>query len=305
MLSAQTGSNIVNNSINMDGVVPARTLLNRKGKVVLSGADVGSVTVSGTLDVSGQGSGEQGGTIQVLGKQVDLKSTAQLLASGDAGGGTVLVGGDYQGKGSLPRSLNTNVSAGAQIEANALTNGKGGKVIVWSDGVTTMNGNIFARGGQKGGDGGFVETSGKKGLGIAATANVDVGSNIDKAGTWLLDPDRLFIANSLSSDTTLVGPPTGDFTVAPSVIVDALSRGDVNLAATQLIQVDAAIDSRGQGSGSTLRFSDQPSDGASTPDGALTINLNAPINLGVEQTLTGRVRRLTSTRRFLIFSRMV
>jgi filamentous hemagglutinin family protein len=280
-LSAQSGSQIVNSAINMDGLIQARTVENKQGEIVLSGGNSGSVAVSGTLDVSGLNAGQSGGTIKVLGQRIDLSQTARLLASGDSGGGAVLIGGDYQGKGGLPTAFTTTVNAGSQIEANGLTNGKGGKVIVWADGVTTMNGSIFARGGLLGGDGGFVETSGKTGLSISSTAQVNVGANIDQAGTWLLDPDRLFIASSFDSGTTLPGPTTGDFTVDPSVIESALYESNVDLAANALIQVDSAINSGEQTSSRTLSFTDQ------NADGNLTVNLNAPIQLGTNQTLTG------------------
>jgi filamentous hemagglutinin family protein len=279
-LSAQAGASVVNNVINMDGVILARTAENRLGTVVLSGGNTGTVAVSGTLDVSGQAAGQMGGTINVLGNQVNLIGPAQLLASGDSGGGTVLVGGDYQGKGNIPTAFNTTVGEGVQIRSDALTHGNGGKVIVWANGLTSMNGLISAQGGATAGNGGFVETSGQSGLSIAGTASVNVGATHGAAGTWLLDPDRLFI-DSGSSANLLPGPLTGDYFVAASVVQNALSTGNVTLAANDLIQVDTSIDSSTQLNSNTLTFADQ------NQNGSLTVNLNAPILLASTQTLNG------------------
>jgi filamentous hemagglutinin family protein len=280
-LSAQAGASVVKNVINMDGVILARTAENRQGTIVLSGGNTGTIAVSGTLDVSGQTAGQMGGAINVLGNQVNLIEQAQLLASGDSGGGTVLVGGDYQGKGKVPTATTTTVNDGVEIKADALTNGQGGKVIVWADGVTTMNGRISAKGGATSGNGGFVETSGKAGLSIASTASVNVGAANGASGSWLLDPDRLFIDSNADNSNTLPAPLTGDYFVASSVVEDALSKGNVTLAANDLIQVDTTINSSAQLNSNVLKFSDQ------NADGNLVVNLKAPIILAPTQTLTG------------------
>ena len=97
-------------------------------------------------------------------------------ASGRAGGGTVLIGGDWGGGNPNTTCVN-NPSASSRtsrsrprprsaidpattINASATERGNGGKVILWSDSQTTFAGTILARGGAQGGNGGFVETSG-------------------------------------------------------------------------------------------------------------------------------------------------
>ncbi|HZV93745.1 MAG TPA: filamentous hemagglutinin N-terminal domain-containing protein, partial [Caldimonas sp.] len=82
----------------VDGVVRARSIESRNGSIVLSGGSSGIVAVTGQLDVSGH-AGMSGGTIEVLGERVGLMNEARLDASGSAGGGTVLVGGNRQGNG--------------------------------------------------------------------------------------------------------------------------------------------------------------------------------------------------------------
>ncbi|HEC12967.1 MAG TPA: filamentous hemagglutinin N-terminal domain-containing protein, partial [Acidiferrobacteraceae bacterium] len=142
----------------------------------------GIVTATGTSDVAG-------GNIQMTGGTVALNN-AQILASGKSGG-TVLVGGDFQGAGKLANAQNTTVDAQSSIHASATGTGNGGKIIVWSDDTTTVEGALKATGGPTGGNGGFIETSGKKTLEFTTAANVSAPKG--KAGTWLLDPENIDI----------------------------------------------------------------------------------------------------------------
>ena len=51
-------------------------------------------------ELTARGSEGKGGDIRVLGERVALESAAKIDASGPAGGGQILVGGDYQGNNS-------------------------------------------------------------------------------------------------------------------------------------------------------------------------------------------------------------
>ncbi|HEY9832918.1 MAG TPA: filamentous hemagglutinin N-terminal domain-containing protein, partial [Stenomitos sp.] len=140
--------------------------VNNQGQVVLTGSDIqvdsntGSVTVAGNLDASNKTSGQAGGTVHVLANKIALVESAQVDVSGDAGGGTALIGGDYQGKGQVPNATQTFVGSNVSINADAISTGNGGKVILWADEATRFYGNISARGGSLAGNGGFVEVSG-------------------------------------------------------------------------------------------------------------------------------------------------
>jgi len=65
--------------------------------------------------------------------------------------------------------------------------GSGGRAIVWADQSTYFAGTLTARGGINGGDGGFVETSGKGTLIVRRAPDVSARRN-GRPGTWLLDP---------------------------------------------------------------------------------------------------------------------
>jgi filamentous hemagglutinin family protein len=196
--------------VNNTGVIEARTVENHAGVITLLGgmtagqvnvggtldaSAAGVVSVSGTLDASGKGAGQTGGSVSVLGQHVGLFGQAKIVASGDAGGGTVLVGGDYQGKNpSVQNASATYVSPDASVNADAITSGNGGKVIVWSNDVTRAYGSFSARGGAQSGDGGLIETSGHF-LDVAGVG-IDAGATHGRAGTWLLDPFNVTITSA-------------------------------------------------------------------------------------------------------------
>ena len=165
----------------------------------------GTVNVGGTLDASGAGAGQIGGSVTATGYHVGLFG-AHINASGGAGGGTVLMGGDLHGaNAAIQNASATYLSADSTITADAITNGSGGKVVLWSNDSTRAYGSISARGGAQGGDGGLIETSGHW-LDVAGV-NVNTGASNGKHGTWLLDPADVTITSSTSNGTFSGGNP--------------------------------------------------------------------------------------------------
>jgi filamentous hemagglutinin family protein len=216
----------------------------RAEKVAVRGGKGGRVEVSGKIDASARGKGKKGGRIEVAGETVALTG-ATLDASGARGGGEVLVGGDWQGGGTVSRAQTTTVDAATVIHADALRNGPGGKVVVWADGATQFDGRISARGIGAGQAGGQVETSGKLTLGVGQTARVDASSPLGKMGDWLLDPENLTIA--AGGGGTIGG--AGNQTVDAGVINTAAAT--VILTATENITFAQAIAMTKAGAGLT------------------------------------------------------
>ncbi|MFC6283367.1 two-partner secretion domain-containing protein, partial [Polaromonas aquatica] len=209
ILTASATDALLRTVVNNSGVIEAKTLNNQGGVIRLEGGDSGVVHVSGTLDASGKGAGEQGGKIQITGDKVGLFDAAKVDVSGDAGGGTALIGGDFQGNNAAVKNASaTYVSADANVNADAITSGNGGKVIVWSDGTTRYNGSISAKGGADSGNGGFVEVSGK-GL-LAFKGEVDTSAAHGRYGTLLLDPTNIWIAVDNASANAAAGYTVGD-----------------------------------------------------------------------------------------------
>ncbi len=185
-------------TVNSDGTVQ----LTRSSVAIPT--DTGSTIVSGTLNTSGIEPGQTGGKVQVLGDKVGLIN-AKFDVSGSNGGGTVLIGGDYQGRGVVPNASRTYVSNNSAINADSLLNGHGGRVIIWSDGLTGYYGNITARGGNQSGNGGFVEVSGKQGLDFKGVTNTSATNGLN--GTTLLDPRDIIIEpdDGLPDDNAQLG----------------------------------------------------------------------------------------------------
>ncbi|MCH8187390.1 MAG: filamentous hemagglutinin N-terminal domain-containing protein [Proteobacteria bacterium] len=192
-LTVADARNLVDSVINMEGIIEARTVEQSAGRIVLNGGETGIVSVTGTLDASGGDAGEIGGQVTVLGEKVGLFDGAVVDVSGDAGGGTALIGGNYQGAGPELNAQFTYLSSGMRIDADAITQGDGGTVIVWADQGTRFGGTITARGGAESGDGGFVEVSGKESL--AFTGSVDLTAPNGANGTLLLDPNNITIVD--------------------------------------------------------------------------------------------------------------
>ncbi|WP_033169680.1 MBG domain-containing protein [Selenomonas sp. ND2010] len=165
-LSAAAGTELTNSVVNQEGIIRAQSLDGDTGKVQLT-ADSVRVKDGSTIDVSGDN------------------------------GGKVEIGGGWQGSGSLTHAKNVNVEDGASIKADARAdNGNGGEVVVWSDGKTSVHGNISAKG--KGdGDGGKVETSGHE---LCVTGRVSAASEQGRNGQWLLDPYNVEITDGGAQD---------------------------------------------------------------------------------------------------------
>jgi len=173
------------------------TGITRAREIHAEGGEDGLVDVAGTLDATGEDPGDTGGTIHVLGERIALRD-ATLDASGDAGGGAIRVGGDLQGKGALRTAQRTWVSEDAVLRADALGEGDGGTIIVWADDATRFHGTLSARGGARGGDGGFAEISGRRSL--VARGDVDLGAPHGASGTLLYDPYAIEITGSAGGD---------------------------------------------------------------------------------------------------------
>jgi filamentous hemagglutinin family protein len=209
------------------------------GKVKIDSAD--TTIVQGKVDVAAPAAGAKGGKVELLGERVGLFDGAKVDASGGAGGGTVLVGGDYLG-GQTPKpelvalakqeaeavknAKATVMAEMAEIKADATVSGDGGKIILWSDEYTGFYGKLFASGGRGGGDGGFVETSSLKNL--QAWGSVAAGSAKGNRGHWLLDPLNVTIAAATAGGTPADISTGGSF--VPNALNATVSAAQIQTA---------------------------------------------------------------------------
>ena len=266
ILSALSTSEIIKNVVNNEGMVEANTVVEKDGRIILMGGDQGVVRVSGTLDASGDDSGEKGGTAHVLGQKVALDEGSLVDVSGDVGGGEALIGGDYQGNNArVQNAWRTYVNQSAVINASAPTQGDGGRVIVWADDVNRFYGSINSSGGATGGNGGFAEVSGKNFLDFQGTANLS--SRFGSLGTLLLDPTNVTVEDGGSARANSVDA-FADAGTNVSIDADTLVAvgGNVTIQATNNITVDETIALTTSGASLSL----------TTQEGLITIN--APIS---------------------------
>ncbi len=282
-LSASATRNVYNNLVNNSGLVSATRIDASGGDIRLVGSGPGGVVNTGTLDVSGNAAGVTGGTVAVTGSTVHVDGT--IDASGPAGGGEILVGGDYQGKGELANARNTSIGAGADLRADATSSGDGGRVIVWSDHTTTVDGNISARGGPVAGDGGFVETSGK--INLDFSTSVDVSAPAGNGGEWLLDPTNININRARANDIEETLNAGGNVTI------QTVAEGDED----GNITVNARIDKTG-GADASLTLDAHGNVDVNRPitstSGKLDVNLKAGRSINVNSAITTNGGMLTT-----------
>lgn len=280
LVTANAASKVLDHIINMQGVAQAKSVHEKNGEIILSASpDSGIVRVAANLDVSGKKAGEVGGHVKITGEKILIDHPTTINASGNAGGGEIFIGGNYQGKGPLPNATATVIAPGIHLLADANVNGNGGKVIVWSNELTKFYGNISARGGISGGNGGFVETSSHGDL--EAFGMVDASSSNGVAGQWLLDPSNVTIANATANGSFNGGNPNTFSTSANNATVNVAT---INASLNAGTDVTILTTPGGTQAGNiTVSSAILKSAGAATTP---TLTLNAVNNIIVSNTIS-------------------
>lgn len=245
------------------------------------------------------------GRVELLGDRVILRDQAQIDVSAVGGGGTVLIGGDFQGKGTVPNAKYTFVGPNVTIHANGISpptplphhpltpspQSHGGRVIVWADDTTRFYGQVNARGGSQSGNGGFVEVSGKNFLDYSG--QVDTRAVNGFTGTLLLDPTDITIIAGFNNPVELAAndqfSDPGTTTITNNTISSATTN--VTLQATNSITFNANVAIASDGIGLTAQagnnifvnsqirtnrgtirlIAGDPTSGAATTTGSITI----------------------------------
>ena len=208
--------------------VPQPRPANRGGDIRIAAGDV---ILNGALDAASTTA--VGGTIVVTGDTLAVGTGAVISASGSTGG-TILIGGDYQGgtnaaKNYLGEQVVTadtvTVAGGASILADGLA-GAGGNIVVWSDRWTSFQGEISARGAGAS-EGGDAEVSGKVWLDYRGTA--DLRSDTGRFGTLLLDPYNMTISTGTSSGVSGFTANGNDSVLNVATLTNALAMANVTV----------------------------------------------------------------------------
>ncbi|MBK4732667.1 CHAT domain-containing protein [Oxynema sp. CENA135] len=282
--------------------------LNPDGTVSLSGStakitpEAGMTIASGHLSVAHTQRTIAPGAIQVLGDRVGVLDAA-IDASSIAGGGDIWIGGDLRGGGTLPTARQSAIGSNSTVKANAIagadSSGNGGRIIIWADDLTRFSGTVEARGVGKGGNGGFVEISGKERLIFNGSADLSAPEGL--WGTLLLDPRNIAIVSGDSSpgvDEALSQEPpqiladdffgteedgeNQDIDISASTL-EQLS-GNIILEATNDITIANNVDLTFVPGGSIVFTADADQSG----EGAFSMSQNSEINTqGRDLTISG------------------
>ncbi|MGB3493164.1 MAG: CHAT domain-containing protein [Elainellaceae cyanobacterium] len=264
-----TGSELANATgieVNPDGTVQLT------GSSLSAPSDIGTALISGTVDTRiEEGFIDSLPQIAVTGDRVALLN-ATLDASSTAGGGSIRIGGDYQGNDTLSSAQHTYVDAASTLVANGISPelttspSHGGRIIVWADDTTAFYGSMAATGGELGGDGGFAEVSGSNNLTFHGIAHLSASNGL--AGTLLLDPENILIVDGaaapddlgLADNSILFNDFNGNlnptFTISKGAL-EALGAGsEIILQATNNITISDLANGtlRLPNGGGTIRF---------------------------------------------------
>jgi filamentous hemagglutinin family protein len=232
ILDAATAIAAARNAVNISGAINAQSIGGQNGAIVIGGGQGGEVAISGELSSAS-------GSIAVTGQRIVLTG-ASFDASGSAGGGTIRIGGDQHGGGTLQKAQSVAIDAGTTIRADATANGDGGSVVVWSTAATDFAGLISAKAGPDGGDGGQAEVSSHGVLNYAGFT--DLTAPHGSTGTLLLDPFSVTISNGAQTNESFAG---GTYTPTGTSVINAATLGG------QLAGANVVITTGGAGSPGT------------------------------------------------------
>ena len=259
-------------------------------------AGTGQVTLAGRTSVdSATGAG---GQVNVQADDIRLQSGSDVLADGSSAGGRIDIGNDATrslvvAKGSTVSADATQAGNGGSVTLKAMYNNHGGAPVARVDyGVTEVYGDIRARGGVAGGDGGSVETSGATVNTRLAAADgtvtqrgvVDASARAagGNAGTWTLDPYSVTISNTTASGVDGNFVPTGPgANVNAADLSAALNNGTSVAITTGTAQAGTDVGDI------TLARDTTVSRTAGTGTATLTLSAHNDITLQVGSTIQG------------------
>ena len=175
------------------------------------------------------------GSITITGDEVRIDGDSQLLATGNDQGGLIQIGGSWQNSNPTVRqAIKTTIEYGALLDVSAIYNGNGGTIVAWSDitnllSMTLVSGTLKARGGEHGGRGGRIETSGAH----LRTEKVIVDTG--EGGEWLLDPYNYTITDNASPSFTAEDIATNADAAIDVHVADLDGDGDLDIVSASRI----------------------------------------------------------------------
>lgn len=276
VLSANVVEEVLDNSINMQGLLQADTMIENNGKIIIYGGQNGSLNIDGIINARGNNHNEVGGSIRITaGNKVHVNNNTKIDASGVLDGGEILIGGYYQGankefinakkfytenrfKAGLPleepnrhfyknkyaNSKSTYIEDQVIIKADSKL-GNAGSIVLWSDDIGYYSPKISACAYGEIGLGGFLEMSAARLHKISTDINLSGANNT--AGQLLLDPTFLTVqtaggaAYSAGVNNLFTNNIGGTNIITPASIVSAAVSANITLQANTDVTFNDAL----------------------------------------------------------------
>ena len=177
VMAASTAGQLTTSVVNNGGVLAASGMVERDGRIILTSNATTANT--GAIDVSSASA--TGGSVLLEGARAG--QFGHVNADGRTGGGEVHIGATDI----------IDIGGGSVTSANATGSGDGGSVVAFTEGdaLFRSGARIEAQGGPTGGDGGFIEVSGKDNVEVRGLADTSAISG--EVGTFLIDPTDIDI----------------------------------------------------------------------------------------------------------------
>jgi filamentous hemagglutinin family protein len=198
-------------AINHKGTVDALGFDNKDGEIFLV-AENGKVEISGNLYA--KNNDECGGFIDVIGGRIAVIEDANITAAASGDGGMILIGKNYDGYG----AETTYIGSDVKISADSLINGNGGYVSLWGDKFCGFYGEVSCLGGEKLGNGGFVEISSYGRIENKGVVNTSAFNG--EIGTLLLDPCDIIVGDFSGTSTPSFSTPYPDLPFSGEATLD-------------------------------------------------------------------------------------
>ncbi|MBU6449955.1 MAG: filamentous hemagglutinin N-terminal domain-containing protein, partial [Rhodospirillales bacterium] len=294
-ITASDADALVSQLLQVGGTLRANSADGKTGTIALQAVG-GGINIAGNLLAQGTLAGSTGGNVEAMATgTVAVASSAVIDTSGQAGGGNIALGTNLQrvaqgaADNTAPRAQAVSIASGAEIKADAISKGNGGKVTLLSARQTDFQGTISTTGGQLGGNGGDVEISSDGVISLGGTViDTAIGG---QAGEILLDPQTLVVtsASTTSTGTTSTGTggnrktTFGTDTSAVSYLDPAdLSglHGTIILEASKLLSVASAINNSNANLLELTSGQDLSITASISVTGALDINAAGTLDVG-------------------------
>lgn len=150
IINAKTAQTILDNTINMNGVVQANTVATKNGEIILMSN--GDMHLHGKILAQGNDSGQRGGNIKIFANNIDINKQVTINADGRSQGGNIVLAGYNSTATNFTHALNIGIDNDAILSASAFpqvlnnnSTGIGGSISLYADNVS-IGGKLLATG---------------------------------------------------------------------------------------------------------------------------------------------------------------